>query len=126
MLQFVGLSGRERETLAIFYRSILSGRMASTDEVITSLDTPVDLVPMEETESEIAVASPSKAAKTWRLIRNIVLQLVLATVVFGYAGSLAWDRFAYVHLQNGPHCRARRDVCRDGSCYRQGGCRRVR
>ncbi|MEO1797222.1 MAG: hypothetical protein AAFR53_09420, partial [Pseudomonadota bacterium] len=36
-LTFEGLSGRQRETLAVFYRSILSGKMASTEEVITSL-----------------------------------------------------------------------------------------
>ena len=52
-LEFDELTGRQRETLAVFYRSILSGKMASTEEVITSLDTPVDLIPMGETDEEV-------------------------------------------------------------------------
>lgn len=97
---FVNLKGRERETLAIFYRSILSGRMATTDDMITSLDTPVDLVPMGETEEEKKTNAPSERAKLWRIVRTVAIQVVLALAVFGYLGSLAWDRFAFVHLLN--------------------------
>jgi len=97
---FVNLKGRERETLAIFYRSILSGRMATTDDMITSLDTPVDLVPMGETEEEKKANAPSERTKLWRVVRTVFIQAVLALAVFGYLGSLAWDRFAFVHLLN--------------------------
>ena len=54
LVSLEGLSGRQRETLALFYRSLLSGKMASSGDVITRLDTPVDLVPMEQTEEEQA------------------------------------------------------------------------
>ncbi len=50
---FTNLTVRQRETLAMFYKGILTGRMVSSAEMITSLDTPVDLVPMGETESEM-------------------------------------------------------------------------
>jgi hypothetical protein len=51
---FEALTGRQREALGLFYRNLMTGKMASTDEVITALDTPVDLVPMGETEVEKA------------------------------------------------------------------------
>jgi hypothetical protein len=49
---FVELTVRQRETLAVFYKGLISGQMSSTNDVITSLDTPVDLVPMRETFQE--------------------------------------------------------------------------
>ncbi len=85
-LTFDGLSGRQRETLAVFYRSILSGRMASTDDVITSLDTPVDLVPMEETTEEKTVAVAKTLPRTLRIVWNLCVYTVLATLVFGLMG----------------------------------------
>ncbi|MEL6233714.1 MAG: HlyD family efflux transporter periplasmic adaptor subunit [Pseudomonadota bacterium] len=85
-LRFVGLSGRERETLALFYRSLLSGRMASTDDIITSLDTPVDLVPMEETEVERSAAIRGRIPRLLRILWNFILYVVLAFLVFGVMG----------------------------------------
>ena len=41
------MNSRQRETLALFYRN-LSGKMATTTDMITALDTPVDPVPMDE------------------------------------------------------------------------------
>lgn len=85
-LCFVGLSGRERETLAVFYRSLLSGRMASTEDMITSLDTPVDLVPMEETEVERSTAVRGRIPRLFRILWNFMVYAVLAFLVFGLMG----------------------------------------
>ncbi|MEM9348928.1 MAG: HlyD family efflux transporter periplasmic adaptor subunit [Pseudomonadota bacterium] len=99
-LGFDGLSGRQRETLAVFYRSILSGKMASTEDVITSLDTPVDLVPMEETEEEKAVATDGKSPRSLRAAFSIALYLGIGALVFWTLGSGIWGKLATVHIQN--------------------------
>ena len=100
-LQFKGLTGRERETLAVFYRSILSGKMASTDDMITSLDTPVDLVPLSETEEEIEAATQKTPPRVLRVIWNLVYYFVLAGVVFGVIGTQIWSRLDRIPVQNG-------------------------
>lgn len=95
-----GLNGRQRETLALFYRNLLSGRMAATDELITALDTPVDLVPLDETEGERAAATARAPARTPRIVVNVLAYLVLAAVVFGWLGTLAYNRFNVLPLAN--------------------------
>ena len=99
-LSFEGLSGRQRETLAVFYRSILSGKMASTEDVITSLDTPVDLVPMEETEEEKEVATAGKSPRSLRAAFSVVLYLCIGALVFWTLGSGIWGKLATVQIQN--------------------------
>lgn len=96
-----GLSGRQRETLALFYRALLSGKMASSSEVITSLDTPVDLVPMEETASE---AKSTKLIGKFRLLRvvvNTVTYLVLAAFVVGVIGNNILTNLDRIDIQHG-------------------------
>ncbi|MCH2077502.1 MAG: biotin/lipoyl-binding protein [Rhodobacteraceae bacterium] len=99
-LSFDRLSGRQRETLAVFYRSILSGRMASTEDVITSLDTPVDLVPMEETEEEKAVGTAGTAPRSLRAAFSVLLYLCIGAVVFWTLGSGIWGKLATVDIHN--------------------------
>lgn len=97
-LIFDGLTGRQRETLAVFYRSILSGRMASTDEIITSLDTPVDLVPMEETEEEKTVATKGKTPRIFRILWSLSVYALLGAVVFGLLGQQIWSRLSIISV----------------------------
>ncbi len=101
VLTFENLTGRQRETLAIFYRSILSGRMASTEDIITSLDTPVDLVPMGEKEEEKAAATAGKAPRSLRVLWNGLFYAMLAFVVFGIVGSTIYDRLSGVRILQG-------------------------
>ena len=97
-LEFEGLSGRQRETLAVFYRSILSGRMASTEEVITSLDTPVDLVPMDETEQEAAEATVGKSPRLFRIVWNIAFYVAAAVLVFVFVGGQIWSTLSTIRV----------------------------
>lgn len=99
-LSFEGLTGRQRETLAVFYRSILSGKMASTEEVITSLDTPVDLVPMEETEEEKAVAVAGASPRSLRAFLSVLLYLCIGAVIFWTLGTGIWGKLASVEIRN--------------------------
>lgn len=99
-LAFDGLSGRQRETLAVFYRSILSGKMASTDDIITSLDTPVDLVPMEETESEKTSATAGNTPRALRAATTVIVYLAAAAFIFGTMGTGIYSRLATVDIQN--------------------------
>lgn len=94
-----GLTGRQREILALFYRGILSGRMASGEDMITSLDTPVDLVPMEQSEDEAKPNAP-KVIRMTKVLMNLALYSVLALVMVLTAGSLVWDRMTSVSLQH--------------------------
>ncbi len=99
-LLFADLTGRQRETLAVFYRSILSGKMASTEDVITSLDTPVDLVPMGETEEEIAIGTVGKPNRLLRILWNVFFYAALAFVIFGLIGSQIFTRVSQVTLDH--------------------------
>ncbi|MFY0616669.1 HlyD family secretion protein [Shimia sp.] len=98
---FEGLSGRQRETLAIFYRSLLSGKMASSEDVITSLDTPVDLVPMGETESEISQAGARVLPAPIRVILNVALYVGLAILVSTVLGTTLFNSFMRIDLEHG-------------------------
>lgn len=96
--EFRGLNGRQRETLALFYRNLLSGKMATTDEMITALDTPVDLIPMEETAEERAKAGGTRGGRLRRMVTAVVIYTALFALVFGYLGNLAWTRLNEIRL----------------------------
>ena len=98
---FAGLSGRQRETLSLFYRSILSGRMASSGDMITSLDTPVDLVPMEETSEELEAAKPTRIPRAFRAAFSMFLYSTLAMFVLSYMGGQIWTRLDRIDIQHG-------------------------
>lgn len=105
-----GLSGRQRETLALFYRSLLSGKMATSGEVITSLDTPLDLVPMEETESEKAVTEKTGAVRTLRAALNVVVYVALAFAIVGVVGQNILTNLNRIDIQHGRVADMREDV----------------
>jgi multidrug resistance efflux pump len=98
-ISWQGLSGRQRETLAIFYRGLLSGKMATTQDVITSLDTPLDLVPMEQTEAEHA--SSAKGPKLLRVVINVITWLLLATAVVYVIGHNIFTTIDRIDIQHG-------------------------
>lgn len=93
---FDGLTGRQRETLALFYRNLLSGRMASAADVITALDTPVDLVPMGETDAERKSGMAGKASPAARTAVHLAGYAAAFLLVFGFLGSLVWSRLSYL------------------------------
>lgn len=97
---FVDLTVRQRETLAAFYQGVMSGRMVSTDQMITSLDTPVDLVPMGETEEEEAAGKAKAKPRVLRAIWNIAYYVILAFVLVGFLGGQIWTRLTEVDLQH--------------------------
>ena len=52
ILRFINLGNREFGVLWHFYREIVTGRAISIDRMISAMDVPLDLVPMQETASE--------------------------------------------------------------------------
>jgi len=92
------LTGRQRETLALFYKNLLNGRMAATDEIITALDTPVDLVPMGESEEEAAEATSKAAPRSLRVVVNSLMYILAAVFIFGFVGHQVWTRLTSVPL----------------------------
>ena len=101
LVSLEGLSGRQRETLALFYRSLLSGKMASSGDVITSLDTPVDLVPMEETEAEQSQHPAKYIPRPIRVAFNIATYLLIATMVVGIVGNNIFTNLDRIDIQHG-------------------------
>lgn len=97
---FEGLSGRQREALGLFYRNLLIGKMAATDEVITALDTPVDLIPMGETGAEKAAGLAKAKPRTLRAIFNVVWYVALFCVVIGFLGYFVWGRIEGMTLSH--------------------------
>ncbi|MCG7494813.1 HlyD family secretion protein [Thalassobius sp. Cn5-15] len=93
---FKDLTGRQREVLALFYRALLSGRMVASGEVITSLDTPVDLVPVEETEAE-AVAKIGQRKKITEVIRTVVHVVIYVALFLGVMATIGTNAFNAVN-----------------------------
>lgn len=97
---FVGLTGRQREVIGVFYRSILSGKMAPSEDMITALDTPVDLVPMGETEEEKATGEAQQTSRALRVVWNTVFYFALAAALIGLIGGQIVDRLTSVNLKS--------------------------
>ncbi len=100
-LLFQDLTGRQRETLAVFYRSILSGKMASSETMITALDTPVDLIPMGETEEETSAGQKEKSPRILRIIWNVAFYFILAALLFILIGGQIWSKLTTVQITGG-------------------------
>lgn len=96
--RFRNLSGRQREALALFYRNLLSGRMTSTADMIVALDTPVDLIPMGETEAERKAGEAKVAPRKARMLVNLVYYGTLFLLVAGFLGTVVWNRIARVEV----------------------------
>ena len=83
---FEGLTVRQREVLALFHSNLMSGRMASTQDMITALDTPVDLVPMSETDEEQAAGTANTPSRALRVAKALLTYVAAAVLVFGLLG----------------------------------------
>jgi len=93
---FDGLNSRQREILGLFHKNLLSGRMVDTGEMITALDAPVDLVPMEETPRERVAATADLIPQGWRAAGMVAVYAGLFVLVFGFLGGLAFNRLNWV------------------------------
>lgn len=100
LFEFHNLTVRQRETLAVFYKGVLSGRMVSTKDIITSLDTPVDLVPMEETEEEKASGMAKVKPRIVRIIWNVIIYALLSAFLVGVVGQQIWQRLSTIELDH--------------------------
>ena len=97
---FHDLTVRQRETLGAFHQGVLSGRMVSTSDMIASLDTPVDLVPMGETEEEEAAGRAKAKPRLLRIIWNAVFYLAAAAFLVLFLGGQIWQRLSHVQLDH--------------------------
>lgn len=95
---FRNLTGRQRETLALFYRNLLSGRMTTAADMIVALDTPVDLVPMGETEAERKAGEARTMPRRSRVLMNLAYYGALFALVVGFLGTVAWNRISKVEV----------------------------
>lgn len=100
VFEFHNLTVRQRETLAVFYKGVLSGRMVSTKDIITSLDTPVDLVPMDETEEEKATGMAKVKPRILRIIWNVIIYALLSAFLVGVVGQQIWQRLSTIELDH--------------------------
>lgn len=99
--EFKDLTVRKRETLALFYKGVLAGKMVATGDIITSLDTPVDLVPMGETEEEKSEGIAKAKPRFLRILWNVAFYMLLALFLGGFIGSQIWQRLSYIGLDHG-------------------------
>lgn len=89
-LPFAKMDARTMAILRVFHEGLASGRMVSANDVITSLDTPVDLIPMEETPEEAKKGKNKTSARWIRAIRSVVFYLLLGAAVFMTIGERVW------------------------------------
>jgi len=107
---FNDLTGRQREALGLFYKNLLTGKMAATEHVITALDTPVDLIPMGETEDEKAAGQANAKPRLLRSVLNILWYVGLFALVVVFLGSVAWSRIEGIKLSHGRVYAERQDL----------------
>jgi hypothetical protein len=98
---FTGLNGRAQELLRHFHEAIVGGRMSSVDGVIQSIDRPVDLVPMTETEEDGGRVPARPKRRVGQTIRTLALYGALAVVLWSALWSHAWERLTTLPLQSG-------------------------
>ncbi|MEM7289725.1 MAG: HlyD family efflux transporter periplasmic adaptor subunit [Pseudomonadota bacterium] len=98
---FVELTVRQRETLAVFYQGVMSGKMVPTSDIITSLDTPVDLVPMSETEEEKSAGLKKVKPRMLRILWNVLCYGFIALFLLGFVGGHIWQRVSHINLDHG-------------------------
>ena len=88
-LWFSKLPSRSRSMIDLFHNSVLRGEMVAGEDVISRLDTPVDLIPMEETTEEKKDATKGQKPRWVRIGLQNSFYLLLATAVFMSIGSKA-------------------------------------
>lgn len=98
---FQNLTVRQREILAAFHHGVLTGKMVPTGDMITSLDTPVDLVPMGETMEEKATGVAKATPRLWRILWNLALYSLLAAFLILFIGGHIFDRLSKIRLEHG-------------------------
>lgn len=98
---FAGLNGRAQELLRHFHDAIVGGRMSSIDGVIRSIDRPVDLVPMVETEEDGGRVPARPRRRLGQTIKAVALYGSLAVMLWTVLWSHAWDRLTTLPLQSG-------------------------
>lgn len=100
-LAFGELENRAREMITIFYDGLFKGEMITGQDIITKLDTPVDLIPMTETEEE-AEQAKSKLSPRWlRSLSTVFLYLAMGAFVVSFLAAKAADRMYTVPLEQG-------------------------
>jgi hypothetical protein len=100
-VHFEGLNGREQELLRHFHDAIVGGRMSSIEGVIRSIDRPVDLVPMVETEEDGGRVPARPRRRLGQTVRAVLLYGGLAVLLWTTLWSQAWDRLNTLPLQSG-------------------------
>lgn len=98
---FAGLNGRAQALLRHFHEAIVGGRMSSVEGVICSIDRPVDLVPMVETEEDGGRVPARPRRRLGQTIRAVALYGALAVLLWVGLWSHAWDRLTTLPLQSG-------------------------
>ncbi len=83
LLRFDGLGVREQRVLRHFYRALVTGRAVPMERMITAMDTPVDLVPMEQTPEEHVAEPRTVLPRAARVAMVVGLYAVLAVLAYG-------------------------------------------
>ena len=98
---FSGLNGRAQELLRHFHQSIIGGRMSSLDGVIRSIDRPVDLVPMTQTEEDGGRVPARPGRRLGQTLRSVAIYGALGFLLWTALWSHAWERLNTLPLQSG-------------------------
>jgi hypothetical protein len=98
---FSGLDGRAQELLRQFHQAILTGRMASVDGLIRSIDRPVDLVPMTQTEEDGGRVPAPPRRRLGRTLRMVAIYGAVGMLLWTALWSHAWDKLTTLPLQSG-------------------------
>lgn len=98
---FTGLNGRAQELLRHFHDAIVGGRMSTVEGVIRSIDRPVDLVPMVETEEDGGKVPARPRRRLGQTLRAVAVYGALAVLLWMALWSHAWQRLNTLPLQSG-------------------------
>lgn len=83
LLRFHRLGTREGRVLRHFYRSLVTGRAVRIEGMITAMDTPVEPVPMGQTEAEAKAQTRQAPPRAARAVLVVALYAALAALAWG-------------------------------------------
>jgi len=98
---FSGLNGRAEELLRHFHQAITGGRMSSINGVIQSIDRPVDLVPMTQTEEDGGRVPARPRRRLGQTLKSVAIYGALGVLLWAALWSHAWERLTSLPLQSG-------------------------
>jgi hypothetical protein len=91
LLQFTTRDPRHARLMRHVHRGIVSGRFVPVENMIASMDAPVEIVPMQETPAEAAREQARHVPRIYRVAAVLCLYVVLGYLAYEPIARPVWN-----------------------------------